>query len=890
MNIPNANSIKFEGTKTQTFNSLTIPSGSDCNNYFSIETITSGDVANFSMPAGTFNGDWLRITNITAGGGATFNATNSLGVGTTTGWSITSPASVDLYWIGNDGDWSNTNNWSLTSGGASYGCVPTSNDNVFFDANSFNGASQSVNIYSTAYCKNMDWTGATNSPALEGSYQLNINGSLTLIPSMVISGYSGSINFTSSGAVNTITSAGHTFNGISLSGSGTYSLTDNLTVSWNGLTFNNGTFNTSNFDISTGVFNSNSSSVRTLNLGSSNIDVENWNISNATNLTLNAGTSEIVTRNSTWQFVGGDLTYNKVTLTKPSWGSILMYDSNTFNILSIADGAMVQFEAGETQTTTSLEATGSAGNYIQINSSISGSQSFINQTTQGFCGDWLKVKDISVGTQSFYAGENSVDLGGNSGWTWSGVTAIDQYPAALCEDVVGGGTVANVDLTALETTIDGGNGSTHTWYSDANLISAVPNPNSVTVSNGQIFYDEVDNGTCTSIAEATYSVKGKAAVGAGIDQEVCEGIQTTLTASNPDGASISWDNSITDGVPFTQAVGTITYTVTATLNGCDNTDDVDVTVNPLPTVGAGNDQDVCNGSQTTLTASNPDGASISWDNSITDGVAFTPALGTTTYTVTATLNGCDNTDAVDVTVNPIPTVGAGADQEVCDGIQTTLTASNPDGASISWDNSVTDGVAFTQAVGTTTYIVTATLIGCDNTDAVDVTVNHAPVTNFTIDNSNEPIVDLTNTSTGADSYSWDLGDGTTGVVTTDVSHEYTTNNTFTVVLYATNSCGTISTQQNVTITNVTITNVNIASVNKSDIKIYPNPNNGLFNVELPKDDNTLITIINISGQIVYQIKSTSKQNNINIENYSKGVYFVRIVSDSINTTKQIIVE
>ncbi len=818
LNIPNASSIKFEGAKTQTFNSLTIPSGSDCNDYFSLETINSGNIANFSMSAGAFNGDWLRITNITAGGGATFNATNSLGVGTTTGWNITSPASVDLYWIGNDGDWGNTNNWSLTSGGASYGCVPTSNDNVFFDANSFDGTWQSVNIYSTAYCKNMDWTGATNTPALEGSYQLKINGSLTLIPSMDISGYSGSINFTSSGVANAITSAGHTFQGISLSGSGTYSLTDNLIVSGSGLTFNNGTFNTSNFDISTTAFNSNSSSVRTLNLGSSNIDVENWNISNATNLTLNAGTSEIVTRNSSSQFVGGDLIYNKVTLIKPSWGSIFMFDSNTFNILSIAEGAMVQFEAGETQTTTSLEVAGSAGNYVQISSSISGNQAFISQTTQGFCGDWLKVKDISVGTQPFYAGENSVDLGGNSGWTWSGVTAIDQYPAALCEDIVGGGTVANVNLTTLESTIDGGNGSTHTWYSDANLTNAVASPNNATVSNGQVFYDEVDNGTCTSIAEVTYSVKGKATVGAGIDQNVCDGIQTILTATNPDGASISWDNAITDGVAFTQAVGTTTYTVTATLNGCDNTDDVDVTVNPLPTVGAG------------------------------------------------------------------------ADQEVCDGIQTTLTASNPDGASISWDNAITDGVAFTQAVGTTTYTVTATLNGCDNTDAVDVTVNHAPVTNFTIDNSNEPIVDLTNTSTGADSYSWDLGDGTTGVVTTDVSHEYTTNNTFTVVLYATNSCGTISTQQNVTITNVTITNVNIASVNKSDIKIYPNPNNGLFNVELPKDDNTLITIINISGQIVYQIKSTSKQNNINIENYSKGVYFVRIVSDSINTTKQIIVE
>ena len=43
-----------------------------------------------------------------------------------------------------------------------------------------------------------------------------------------------------------------------------------------------------------------------------------------------------------------------------------------------------------------------------------------------------------------------------------------------------------------------------------------------------------------------------------------------------------------------------------------------------------------------------------------DGVAFTPAVGTITYTVTGTdANGCVNTDQVDVTVNPLPVVDAG---------------------------------------------------------------------------------------------------------------------------------------------------------------------------------------------------------------------------------------
>ena len=77
-------------------------------------------------------------------------------------------------------------------------------------------------------------------------------------------------------------------------------------------------------------------------------------------------------------------------------------------------------------------------------------------------------------------------------------------------------------------------------------------------------------------------------------------------------------------------------------NGCQNTDAVLVTVNALPSVSAGSDQNVCNGGAVTLTGSGA--SSYTWDNGVTDGVSFTPG-STTTYTVTGTDgNGCQNTD------------------------------------------------------------------------------------------------------------------------------------------------------------------------------------------------------------------------------------------------------
>jgi gliding motility-associated-like protein len=253
-------------------------------------------------------------------------------------------------------------------------------------------------------------------------------------------------------------------------------------------------------------------------------------------------------------------------------------------------------------------------------------------------------------------------------------------------------------------------------------------------------------------------------VDAGVDQTVCDGVQVTLTASGAQ--SYVWDNGVTDGVAFTPAVGTTTYTVTGTdANGCVNTDQVDVTVNPLPVVNAGVDQTVCDGDQVTLSGSGAQ--TYVWDNGITDGVAYTPTLGTTTYTVTGTdANGCFNTDQVDVTVNPLPVVNAGVDQTVCDGVQVTLTASGAQ--TYVWDNGVTDGVAFTPSVGTTTYTVTGTdANGCVNTDQVDVTVNPLPSVNAGVDQTVCDGDQVTLTGSGAQSYVW-TGGITDGIAFTPV--------------------------------------------------------------------------------------------------------------------------
>jgi hypothetical protein len=203
----------------------------------------------------------------------------------------------------------------------------------------------------------------------------------------------------------------------------------------------------------------------------------------------------------------------------------------------------------------------------------------------------------------------------------------------------------------------------------------------------------------------------------GPDVSVCAGQSVTLTAIGATPPFI-WSSGIQNGVPFVPTT-TNTYTVSIiNSNGCINSDQVLVTVNPLPVVNAGADIAVCIGIPVTLSATGA--SSYSWNNGVVNGVPFTPTT-TNTYTVTGTgANGCSNTDQIVVTVNPLPTVNAGADIAVCSGTPVTLSATGA--STYAWTNGIVNGVAFTPSASNS-YIVTGTDgNGCINSDSVTVTV------------------------------------------------------------------------------------------------------------------------------------------------------------------------
>jgi hypothetical protein len=71
--------------------------------------------------------------------------------------------------------------------------------------------------------------------------------------------------------------------------------------------------------------------------------------------------------------------------------------------------------------------------------------------------------------------------------------------------------------------------------------------------------------------------------------------------------------------------------------------------------------------------------------------------------------------------------------------------------------------------------------------------------------------------------------------------------------------------------------------------VYPNPSNGLFNADLV-DGNSRVRILNVNGQVVYELKTETKAILIDLQHLAKGVYFMQVTSDQVTEQQKIIIE
>lgn len=88
--------------------------------------------------------------------------------------------------------------------------------------------------------------------------------------------------------------------------------------------------------------------------------------------------------------------------------------------------------------------------------------------------------------------------------------------------------------------------------------------------------------------------------------------------------------------------------------------------------------------------------------------------------------------------------------------------------------------------------------------------------------------------------------------------------------------------------------IGIPMLKVEDLKIYPNPSNGVFYIEFdnPRNETCQVKVYDIMGSVIYnkQLKGSSVKDNINISEKAKGIYFMSVELDSGSVSKRIIIK
>ena len=313
-------------------------------------------------------------------------------------------------WVGGTGTWDSTNtaNWSATSGGAGGASVPGSADTPQFDGNSG----------------------------------------------------TGTVTFTNSGVTVGAVTFASTASRITLDLGAAF-------VCSSVFTLGAGTLNTNNYNFTASSISSSTPNTRSISLGSSTVSLSGSApiiFSIVTNLTFNAGTSQINLTGSSAAFAGGVLTFYNVTFTSASLNSPSISGTNTFNNLTFTGRTSVgigkiNFSADQTVSgTLTFNAGGNATMRLMAQSNSLWTQRTISAAS--VVATDTDFRDIVItGAGAPASGTRLGDCKNNSGITFDAsktvyfrATASTNYGSALAWSATSGGTIDSTQFPLAQDT------------------------------------------------------------------------------------------------------------------------------------------------------------------------------------------------------------------------------------------------------------------------------------------------------------------------------------------------------------------------------------------------------------------------------------------------------
>lgn len=275
---------------------------------------------------------------------------------------------------------------------------------------------------------------------------------------------------------------------------------------------------------------------------------------------------------------------------------------------------------------------------------------------------------------------------------------------------------------------------------------------------------------------------------AGDDISICSGDFISLNGVG--GSQQLWDNNVINNTPF-QPQNTNLYTLTVTdNNGCQNSDNILITVNQFSIINGGPDLTICQGTEITLLGFG--GTNYIWDNGVINGVPFTPTVGINTYNLLdQNPNGCPGSDQVIITVIENPTIDAGINTTICQDDSILLLASG--GINYIWTNSIPNN-SWVSPQTTTTYNVVGTNdFGCFSEDSITISVvsNYTPsfipsTTTICLYDS----ITFVNTSPVNNFYTWMIGN-TIYNEYGPITHQFNQTGCYDITLISTSTIGCV---------------------------------------------------------------------------------------------------
>ena len=537
-----------------------------------VRSTSDGTVATLYKPSGEVCLDFVLLKDVTAtsvhGSDVTdntdfFAGAQSADLGNnSSNWNFSSCGAY--YWVGGTGDWSDLTHWATSSGGSvNHTILPGSGDDVYFDANSFNGTNQVVTVdVASPTTKNMTWQSALYTPTLanaSGADNLYIHGSLKLIPSMN-QNFTGDWNFMSNVSGNTLNSAGQPMTDVTFvggnDGEGGWDLDNVLDVSGT-IDFRNGSLDLDDWDVSTKNFNATTPNTRVLNLTSSEITINDgqWNPSDASNLTFDEGTSKIVVQGTAASnFYGNGLAYNDVTFTSTGTLNSNVTGSNTFNTLRFEAGVTATIEAGSTQTATQIEAEGECTRNVVWKSSSFGNAYNFSQASGTTDVEFTAMSDNNGSGTATYDAALSTNNGGNTNWNFSSAAILTVSQETGLVDCI-----TNNDGYAKVTPLTGTAPYSYVWSTletTQQINGLLPGTYTVTVTdaNGCTAVEDLDViNQPSALDPVDFSIS---------DADVCIGTAQTFSADDISSTALDFDGSgdhvlVANNSAFETSSGTI---------------------------------------------------------------------------------------------------------------------------------------------------------------------------------------------------------------------------------------------------------------------------------------------------------------------------------------------